>query len=50
LLGIPSRYELDAFLKSRGVWLDYTLEDFQRESQATVALLARRQNEIERQG
>jgi hypothetical protein len=24
LLGIPSRYELDAFLKRRGVWLEYT--------------------------
>jgi hypothetical protein len=25
VLGIPSRYELDAFLKERGVWLEYTL-------------------------
>lgn len=49
LLGIASRYELDAFLKSRGVWLDYTLDDFQREGETTAPLLARRQNEIERQ-
>ena len=30
LLGIPSRYELDAFLKKRGVWLDYNVDDFRR--------------------
>ena len=30
LLGMPSRYELDAFLKKRGVWLDYTVDDFRR--------------------
>jgi hypothetical protein len=28
LLGIVSRYELDAFLKEPGVWLEYMLEDF----------------------
>jgi Uncharacterised protein family (UPF0175) len=28
LLGSVSRYELDAFLKERGVWLEYTLKDF----------------------
>lgn len=41
LLGIPSRYELDAFLKKRGVWLEYTLEDFRREGEITAPLLAR---------
>jgi hypothetical protein len=35
LLGIPCRYELDAFLKKRGVWLEYTLEDFRREGEIT---------------
>jgi len=40
LLGIPSRYELDAFLKKRGVWLEYTLEDFRREGEITSRLLA----------
>jgi hypothetical protein len=25
LLGIPSRYDLDVFLKKHGVWLEYTL-------------------------
>jgi predicted HTH domain antitoxin len=50
LLGIPSRYELEAFLKKRGVWLEYTLEDFRREGEITARLLARRgkQNEQER--
>lgn len=41
LLGIPSRYELDAFLKKRGVWLEYTLEDFRREGETTALLLGR---------
>jgi hypothetical protein len=42
LLGIPSRDELDAFLKARGVWLEYTIEDFRREGEITAPLLARR--------
>jgi hypothetical protein len=41
VLGIPSRYELAAFLKERGVWLEYTLEDFRREGEITATLLAR---------
>ena len=41
LLGIPSRYHLDAFLKGRGVWLDYTLDDFRREGEITARLLER---------
>jgi predicted HTH domain antitoxin len=45
LLGIPSRHELDAFLKKRGVWLDYTLEDFRREGEITAPLLAQQGNE-----
>jgi len=45
LLGIPSRYELDAFLKTRGVWLEYTLEDFRREGEITAPLLAQRSEE-----
>jgi predicted HTH domain antitoxin len=46
LLGISSRYELDGFLKERGVWLEYTVEDFQREGEITDPLLARRRQEI----
>jgi hypothetical protein len=40
LLGIPSRHELDGFLKKRGVWLDYTLDDFRREGEITAPLLS----------
>jgi Uncharacterised protein family (UPF0175) len=47
LLGIVSRYELDAFLKERGVWLEYTLEDFRREGEITPPLLAQRTEESE---
>jgi hypothetical protein len=50
VLGIASRYELDAFLKERGVWLEYTLEDFRREGEITAPLLAQQgeQNEQKR--
>jgi predicted HTH domain antitoxin len=47
LLGIPSRYELDGFLKKRSVWLEYTLEDFRREAEITAPLLARNGEENE---
>jgi Uncharacterised protein family (UPF0175) len=49
VLGIPSRYELDGFLKKRGVWLEYTMEDFRREGEITAPLLSRRQNQIEQE-
>mgnify|MGYP000987483481 CR=1 FL=1 len=31
ILGFESRYELDAFLKQREVWLDYTWDDLERD-------------------
>ena len=31
MLGFETRYELDGFLKARGIFLDYTLEDLKRE-------------------
>ena len=34
LLGMQSRYELDGVLKAHGVWIDYSMEDFQREQEA----------------
>lgn len=34
LLGISSRYEMDGFLKAHGVFLDMTLEDVRRDSEA----------------
>lgn len=47
VLGIGSRDELDAFLHKRGVWLDYSLEDFRREGEITAPLLLRREDESE---
>jgi hypothetical protein len=31
LLGFGTRYELDGFLKSHGIFADYTMEDLERE-------------------
>ena len=31
MLGFETRYELDGFLKERGVFLAYTMEDVRRE-------------------
>jgi hypothetical protein len=38
LLGFGTRWKLDGFLKSHGVYEDYTLEDFERERQALRGL------------
>jgi hypothetical protein len=38
LLGLPSRYELDGFLKQHGVPLEYSLEDFHREAATSAQL------------
>ena len=37
LLRIDSRYEMDGFLKAHGVFLDLTLEDVHRDSEAALA-------------
>jgi hypothetical protein len=37
LLGIPSRYEMDGFLKAHGVFLDLTLDDVRRDSEVARA-------------
>lgn len=39
LLGMKSRYEMDGFLKKHGVWLDVTLEDVRKDSDAALASL-----------
>ena len=39
LLGMQSRYEMDGFLKKHGVFLDVTLEDVRKDSDAAVASL-----------
>lgn len=36
LLGIQSRYEMDGFLKAHGVFLDLSLEDVQKDSDAAL--------------
>lgn len=46
LLNIPSRYELDGFLKHHGVPLEYTLEDFEREGATSARLWRKRQQEL----
>ena len=50
LLNIASRYELDAFLKTRGRWLEYTVEDFRREGELTARLLSQREDQTKQPG
>lgn len=38
LLGISTRYELDGFLKARGVFEEYTLQDLEQERQTLERL------------
>jgi hypothetical protein len=38
MLGIPSRYEMDGFLKARGVFLDLTLDDVRGDSEVARTL------------
>lgn len=45
LLDIPSRYELDGFLKRHGVPLEYSLEDFEREGTTSARLWEQREAE-----
>jgi hypothetical protein len=46
LLQIPSRNELDRFLKYHGVPLEYTLEDFERERATGARLWQKREHEL----
>ena len=36
LLGIQSRYEMDGFLKAHGVYLELSLEDVQKDTDAAL--------------
>jgi len=47
LLGFESRYELDGFLKQREIWLEYSLQDFEREAEASARLWQQRRAEME---
>ncbi len=49
LLGFESRYELDGFLKQHEIWLDYTLEDFEREGETSARLWQKRKVEMQRE-
>ena len=49
LLGIRSRYELDGFLKQHQVWLEYSMEDFEREREVGERLWQKRQTELAEQ-
>lgn len=46
LLEIPSRYDLDAFLKHHAVPLEYTIEDFEREGVTSARLWEKRREEL----
>ena len=46
LLGYQTRMEVDGFLKQHGVYLDYTLEDLERESAVNDRLWQKRQLEL----
>ncbi len=46
LLEIPSRDELDGFLKHHGVPLEYTMKDFEREGATSARLWQKRQREL----
>ena len=46
LLEIPSRYELDGFLKQHAVPLEYSIEDFEREGATSARLWEKRQTEL----
>ena len=41
MLGIESRFEVDAFYKAHGVRRDYTLEDLEREQTTGTAVFGR---------
>lgn len=45
-LDIPSRHDLDGFLKRHGVPLEYTVEDFEREAATSSRLWQKRQAEL----
>jgi hypothetical protein len=38
LLGFGTRYQLDGFLKTHGVYEEYTVDDFEREREALKSL------------
>jgi hypothetical protein len=47
VLDIPSRYDLDGFLKHHGVPLEYSLAEFDDEAAASARLWQKRREELE---
>jgi hypothetical protein len=47
LLGYDTSYALDGFLKERGVYLDYSADELEREAENSRGLAQRRKSEIE---
>ena len=45
-LDIPSRYELDGFLKHHGVPLEYSMDDFERERETSARLREKRHTDL----
>ena len=46
LVEIPSRYDLDGILKKHQVWLEYSIDDFERERALSEKLWQQRQAEL----
>ena len=46
LLGFESRYDLDGFLKQHEIWLEYSLQDFEREAKASARIWQQRRAEM----
>jgi hypothetical protein len=44
------RYDLDGFLKQREVWLEYPMDDLQRQLEAGEQLWKKRQEELAASG
>jgi|SRR6516164_11009366 len=49
LLGYQTRMEVDGFLKQHGIYLEYTVEDLERESAIGDRLWQKRQQELTRE-
>ena len=49
LLGYETRMEVDGFLKEHRVYLEYTVEDLEREAAISDRLWAKRQEELARE-
>jgi hypothetical protein len=47
LLGFETRMEVDGFLKEHGAYLEYTLEDLDREAESSRRVWGQRQAELE---